>query len=385
MSSINKVTVERNQRILLDLINKPGNDVCADCKSKGPRWASHNLGIFLCVNCASIHRKIGTHITKVKSITMDSWTKEQVEIMRTIGNVASNAKYNPNESRHSPPANREDSERDTKYESKRFMTKLVDLPARNVDSTSRTSFPPTLSASPQPASKTQSQVPPLTQRSISMTLSPAASHPVSQSSATSVPTNSVWNDLISLSKTPTQPSPLPLTAARLADPYFAAGSSGVAPFQSTPGSNFASAGGSIHTSLHLKQPASHIQQGGIIGYDPTTFVQNSPAFSSSVGSPTDPHSLPYLQQMPLQKPQASVHPMGSQSPAIGFSQPFFQQQGMTTTQGYALAPQGLTPSPGLLQSFQPSLRHDMNNTFYTQWQPTQAEYPFVPEYNQWTS
>ncbi|TEB32685.1 Arf GTPase activating protein, partial [Coprinellus micaceus] len=51
---------------------------CADCKARNPRWTSHNLGIFICMNCASIHRKLGTHITKVKSMTMDTWTKEQV-------------------------------------------------------------------------------------------------------------------------------------------------------------------------------------------------------------------------------------------------------------------------------------------------------------------
>ncbi|KAF8504192.1 hypothetical protein BU17DRAFT_58306 [Hysterangium stoloniferum] len=73
------MAADRNQRVLLELVGKPGNEVCADCKARSPRWASHNLGIFICMNCASIHRKIGTHITKVKSVTMDSWSKEQVE------------------------------------------------------------------------------------------------------------------------------------------------------------------------------------------------------------------------------------------------------------------------------------------------------------------
>ncbi|OAX43756.1 Arf GTPase activating protein [Rhizopogon vinicolor AM-OR11-026] len=79
-SGISKISSERSQRTLLQLVMQPGNDVCADCKSRTPRWASHNLGIFICINCASIHRKLGTHITKVKSITLDSWTKDQVEV-----------------------------------------------------------------------------------------------------------------------------------------------------------------------------------------------------------------------------------------------------------------------------------------------------------------
>ena len=38
------------------------------------------LGVFLCMRCASIHRKLGTHISKVKSLSMDGWSNEQVEV-----------------------------------------------------------------------------------------------------------------------------------------------------------------------------------------------------------------------------------------------------------------------------------------------------------------
>jgi hypothetical protein len=38
------------------------------------------LGIFLCVRCGSLHRKLGTHISKVKSLSMDSWTVDQVDV-----------------------------------------------------------------------------------------------------------------------------------------------------------------------------------------------------------------------------------------------------------------------------------------------------------------
>ena len=38
------------------------------------------LGIFLCMRCASLHRQLGTHISKVKSLSMDSWSNEQVEV-----------------------------------------------------------------------------------------------------------------------------------------------------------------------------------------------------------------------------------------------------------------------------------------------------------------
>ncbi|OCH84352.1 ArfGap-domain-containing protein [Obba rivulosa] len=167
MSQANKITVERNQRALLELVNQPGNDACADCKTRNPRWASHNLGIFICVNCASIHRKIGTHVTKVKSLTLDSWTKEQVEHMRQNGNIKSNAYYNPDERRHPPPTNMIDSERDSelekyiraKYEFKSFLdrrSKVAALLGPSQSAASRQSVAPPVRSQTVPVPETKS-------------------------------------------------------------------------------------------------------------------------------------------------------------------------------------------------------------------------------------
>jgi hypothetical protein len=41
------------------------------------------VGIFLCMRCAALHRKLGTHISKVKSLSMDKWDSAQVDV-RTI-------------------------------------------------------------------------------------------------------------------------------------------------------------------------------------------------------------------------------------------------------------------------------------------------------------
>ena len=46
----------------------------------GPRWASWNLGVFLCIRCAGIHRNLGVHISKVKSVNLDTWTPEQLGV-----------------------------------------------------------------------------------------------------------------------------------------------------------------------------------------------------------------------------------------------------------------------------------------------------------------
>jgi len=55
---------ERHAAILRELVKQPGNRKCADCKRNDPRWASWNLGIFICIRCSGIHRAMGTHISK---------------------------------------------------------------------------------------------------------------------------------------------------------------------------------------------------------------------------------------------------------------------------------------------------------------------------------
>ncbi|KAI6931440.1 ArfGap-domain-containing protein [Hortaea werneckii] len=95
-SALTKRQQARNERALHDLLRSvPGNDRCADCGAKNPGWASWNLGIFLCMRCAGLHRKLGTHLSKVKSLSMDSWTSDQVESMKKTGNIASNQVFNP--------------------------------------------------------------------------------------------------------------------------------------------------------------------------------------------------------------------------------------------------------------------------------------------------
>jgi len=71
----------------------PGNSVCADCGSDSKvDWVSLNLGIVICIECSGIHRSLGTHISKVRSLTLDtnSFTPDIVEILLKIGNRLSN-------------------------------------------------------------------------------------------------------------------------------------------------------------------------------------------------------------------------------------------------------------------------------------------------------
>ncbi|KAG6849468.1 hypothetical protein H0H93_008195 [Arthromyces matolae] len=80
MSRQDKATTERFTRTLRELVKRPENKVCADCKRNDPRWASWNIGVFLCIRCSGIHRGMGTHISKVKSVDLDTWTPEQMEV-----------------------------------------------------------------------------------------------------------------------------------------------------------------------------------------------------------------------------------------------------------------------------------------------------------------
>lgn len=64
----------------------PGNTTCADCQSPDPDWASINLGILVCKECSGVHRSLGTHISKVRSLTLDKWAPESLLFMKAIGN-----------------------------------------------------------------------------------------------------------------------------------------------------------------------------------------------------------------------------------------------------------------------------------------------------------
>jgi len=75
-----------NKEQLLEVVQQQDNAVCADCGERDPQWASANLGLFICIVCAGIHRNLGTHISRVKSVMLDSWKPEEIELMRNLGN-----------------------------------------------------------------------------------------------------------------------------------------------------------------------------------------------------------------------------------------------------------------------------------------------------------
>ncbi|KAF5726627.1 ARF GTPase-activating domain-containing family protein [Tripterygium wilfordii] len=70
-----------------------GNDKCADCGSPEPDWASLNLGVLVCIECSGVHRNLGVHISKVRSLTLDvrAWEPSVISLFQSLGNTFANS------------------------------------------------------------------------------------------------------------------------------------------------------------------------------------------------------------------------------------------------------------------------------------------------------
>ncbi|KAM6945858.1 arf-GAP with GTPase, ANK repeat and PH domain-containing protein 1 isoform 2-T2 [Aplochiton taeniatus] len=130
-SSKNKsrLTSQTEAMALQSIRNIRGNSLCVDCEAPNPCWASLNLGALICIECSGIHRNLGTHLSRVRSLDLDEWPLELIKVMSAIGNELANSVWEGDTQGHlkpAPDASREERERwiRAKYEQRVFLAAL---------------------------------------------------------------------------------------------------------------------------------------------------------------------------------------------------------------------------------------------------------------------
>ncbi|KAK2531999.1 Agap1 isoform B [Columba livia] len=130
-SSKNKsrLTSQNEAMALQSIRNIRGNSHCVDCEAQNPDWASLNLGALICIECSGIHRNLGTHLSRVRSLDLDDWPIELIKVMSSIGNELANSVWEESSQGHMKPSadsTREEKERwiRAKYEQKLFLAPL---------------------------------------------------------------------------------------------------------------------------------------------------------------------------------------------------------------------------------------------------------------------
>ncbi|KAI1309372.1 Arf-GAP with coiled-coil, ANK repeat and PH domain-containing protein 2 [Halotydeus destructor] len=89
-NSSGKSSLLESGKFASQILSVPGNEVCADCQASDPCWASINLCVTLCIECSGIHRSLGVHVSKVRSLKLDDWECTWVQIMLSLGNTIVN-------------------------------------------------------------------------------------------------------------------------------------------------------------------------------------------------------------------------------------------------------------------------------------------------------
>jgi len=64
------------------------NTECFECTAKRPGWAALPHGVFVCIDCAQVHRHMGRHVSQVKAINTGTylWLPHEIAVMRALGN-----------------------------------------------------------------------------------------------------------------------------------------------------------------------------------------------------------------------------------------------------------------------------------------------------------
>ncbi|XP_071990938.1 arf-GAP with GTPase, ANK repeat and PH domain-containing protein 2 isoform X2 [Engystomops pustulosus] len=130
-SSKNKARMDsQSEAVAIQAIrNAKGNNLCVDCNAPSPTWASLNLGALICIECSGIHRNLGTHLSRVRSLDLDDWPLELTLVLTSIGNETANSIWEMTthgRTKPNPDSSREERESwiRAKYEQRLFLAPL---------------------------------------------------------------------------------------------------------------------------------------------------------------------------------------------------------------------------------------------------------------------
>ena len=88
-----KISESRQEALFSEVLLRKGNNQCADCEAKSPAWVSLDFRAVICMNCAGAHRSLGPSVTRVRSMKLDAWYEEYLDLIAEISNQHANLHF----------------------------------------------------------------------------------------------------------------------------------------------------------------------------------------------------------------------------------------------------------------------------------------------------